>query len=88
MAFLRPASDSTREATVETRALYLRPPQMRDWRDWAELRALSREFLSPWEPTWPSDALTRTAGASAASYATARTIWATPSSCSAGMATR
>ena len=61
MAFLRPASDSTREATVETRSLYLRPPQMRDWRAWAELRAVSREFLSPWEPTWPSDALTRSA---------------------------
>ena len=61
MAFLRPAGDPAREATVETRALYLRPPQMRDWRAWAELRALSREFLSPWEPTWPSDALTRSA---------------------------
>ena len=59
MAFLRPADDSAREAALETRALYLRPPQMRDWRAWAELRALSREFLSPWEPTWPSDALTR-----------------------------
>ena len=61
MAFLRPAQDSAREAALETRALYLRPPQMRDWRAWAELRALSREFLSPWEPTWPSDALTRSA---------------------------
>ena len=59
MAFLRNAQDSAREATVETASLYLRPPQMRDWRDWAELRALSREFLAPWEPTWPSDALTR-----------------------------
>ena len=61
MAFLRPASDSQRESTLETSRLYLRPPQMRDWRDWAELRALSREFLAPWEPTWPSDALTRSA---------------------------
>ena len=61
MAFLRPAHDSAREATLDTRSLYLRPPQMRDWRAWAELRALSREFLTPWEPTWPSDALTRSA---------------------------
>ena len=61
MAFLRPANDSQRESTLETPALYLRPPQMRDWRAWAELRALSREFLSPWEPTWTSDALTRSA---------------------------
>ena len=56
MAFLRPADDSAREAALETRALYLRPPQMRDWRAWAELRALPRELLSPWEPTWPSSA--------------------------------
>ena len=25
---------------------------------WAELRAASRDFLVPWEPTWPADALT------------------------------
>lgn len=31
----------------------------RDWRPWAELRAQSRAFLEPWEPTWPSDALSR-----------------------------
>ncbi len=34
---------------------------MRDWREWTELRAASREFLEPWEPTWPEDALTRSA---------------------------
>ena len=59
MAFLRSPQDSWLEAPLETPALYLRPPQMRDWRAWAELRALSREFLSPWEPTWPGDALAR-----------------------------
>ena len=43
MAFLRPAHDAAREAALETRALYLRPPQMRDWCAWAELRgALAR----------------------------------------------
>ncbi|HEY5598974.1 MAG TPA: GNAT family protein, partial [Kiloniellales bacterium] len=35
------------------------PPVQRDWREWAALRAESREFLVPWEPTWPYDALTR-----------------------------
>ena len=32
---------------------------MRDYANWAALRHLSREFLTPWEPTWPSDDLTR-----------------------------
>ena len=39
----------------------LRPPRRRDWRAWAQLRAQSRAFLVPWEPTWPEDALTRRA---------------------------
>ncbi|MGH6932974.1 MAG: GNAT family N-acetyltransferase [Dongiaceae bacterium] len=41
--------------------VYLRPPRYRDWRQWAELRARSRDFLTPWEPTWPADALSRAA---------------------------
>lgn len=40
---------------------FIRPPAPKDWRPWAELRAVSREFLTPWEPTWPADALTRPA---------------------------
>lgn len=39
--------------------VYLRPPTHRDWRVWAELRGESRDFLTPWEPTWAYDALTR-----------------------------
>ena len=41
--------------------VYLRPPVQRDWREWATLRAESRDFLVPWEPAWPYDALTRNA---------------------------
>jgi ribosomal-protein-alanine N-acetyltransferase len=37
----------------------MRPPQMSDYGAWAELRALSREHLMPWEPLWPRDELTR-----------------------------
>lgn len=37
----------------------LRPPRQRDWKRWSEVRESSREFLAPWEPTWPYDALTR-----------------------------
>jgi len=32
-----------------------------DWPEWAELRADSRDFLKPWEPSWTSDALSRAA---------------------------
>lgn len=39
--------------------VFLRQPVQRDWREWAALRAASRDFLAPWEPTWPYDALTR-----------------------------
>ena len=39
----------------------LRAPVEKDWRAYAELRAGSRKFLEPWEPTWPSDALSRDA---------------------------
>ncbi len=30
-----------------------------DYAEWAALRAASRDFLTPWEPTWPADDLTR-----------------------------
>ncbi len=43
------------------RRVRLRPPREDDWPAWAELRAASRDFLTPWEPTWPQDALTRAA---------------------------
>ena len=39
----------------------LRPPELRDWSAWAALRARSRAFLTPWEPAWPADTLTRSA---------------------------
>ncbi len=41
------------------RGLLLRPPQMGDFLQWAQLREASRSFLTPWEPIWPSDDLTR-----------------------------
>ncbi|MGB3271564.1 MAG: GNAT family protein [Xanthobacteraceae bacterium] len=38
----------------------LRAPQMADFPQWAALRERSRAFLTPWEPVWPADDLTRT----------------------------
>ncbi len=34
---------------------------MTDFAPWSELRLRSRDFLQPWEPSWPSDDLTRSA---------------------------
>jgi ribosomal-protein-alanine N-acetyltransferase len=39
----------------------LRTPQITDFEEWAALRETSRDFLTPWEPTWPVDDLTRAA---------------------------
>jgi ribosomal-protein-alanine N-acetyltransferase len=46
---------------IEGKGVFLRVPQMADWREWARLRAESRAFLTPWEPLWPEDDLTRSA---------------------------
>lgn len=37
----------------------LRPHRAADFPAWAALREASRDFLQPWEPTWPADDLTR-----------------------------
>ena len=42
-------------------SLYLRPAASADYVVWSRLRAASRAFLEPWEPTWPEDDLTRAA---------------------------
>lgn len=39
--------------------IYLRPPAPADWEAWATLREASAAFLTPWEPVWPVDALTK-----------------------------
>lgn len=56
---LGPASDSVN--FVRGEGVNLRPPEMRDYEAWAGLRERSRGFLTPWEPTWPGDDLTRAA---------------------------
>jgi ribosomal-protein-alanine N-acetyltransferase len=46
---------------LEGEGVVLRPPRAQDFADWREVRAASRPFLQPWEPTWPADDLTRAA---------------------------
>ncbi len=41
------------------RRAVLRAPERQDWRAWSELRGASRAFLTPWEPSWGDDALSR-----------------------------
>ena len=52
---------SSRVPRLRGDRISLRPPLAADWRAWSELRDGSRDFLKPWEPTWPADALTRAA---------------------------
>ena len=37
----------------------LRKSKKQNWREWAELRQRSRNFLQPWEPKWPNNFLTK-----------------------------
>ncbi len=46
---------------VEAERVRLRAPRMGDFQAWSILRHASQGFLQPWEPTWPSDDLTRAA---------------------------
>jgi ribosomal-protein-alanine N-acetyltransferase len=61
MALFRTLSAPEPLPPVVGEGIVLRAPQMADFAAWADLREVSRKFLSPWEPTWPADDLTRTA---------------------------
>jgi ribosomal-protein-alanine N-acetyltransferase len=50
-----------RRPRVETERMTLRLPQHTDWRAWATLREMSAAHLTPWEPVWAHDHLTRRA---------------------------
>jgi len=45
---------------LEGPKVILRAGDPADWHHWRTLREMSREFLTPWEPSWPSNALTYT----------------------------
>ncbi|MFC5385269.1 GNAT family N-acetyltransferase [Aquamicrobium segne] len=53
-----PFSFIRREAPVlEGERVSLRSPQTSHYREWSQLRAVSRDFLEPWEPRWALDEL-------------------------------
>lgn len=55
---------------LHTDRLLLRLPQHSDYRAWSELRRQSQGFLTPWEPTWSNDHLTRRAFTNRVGWAT------------------
>jgi ribosomal-protein-alanine N-acetyltransferase len=59
MTFFRAVSFTEPALTVAGDRVTLRVPQMGDFEEWAALREASRDFLVPWEPTWPADDLSR-----------------------------
>jgi ribosomal-protein-alanine N-acetyltransferase len=59
MAFLRSISTVNASPTIRGARVLLRAPVLGDYAQWARLREESRDFLSPWEPIWPVDDLTK-----------------------------
>ena len=59
MALFRTSSYPESVPAIEGETVFLRMPEMGDFPEWAALRERSRSFLTPWEPTWPVDDLTR-----------------------------
>jgi ribosomal-protein-alanine N-acetyltransferase len=61
MALFRLSKIAEPEPLLRGDGIYLRPAVSADFTGWVRLRSESREFLTPWEPLWPEDDLTRAA---------------------------
>jgi ribosomal-protein-alanine N-acetyltransferase len=61
MALFRITRPLDPEPLLRGVGVYLRPAVGADYPAWSRLREQSRAFLTPWEPTWPDDDLTRVA---------------------------
>ena len=61
MAFFRSVNFGDVLPAVTGNGVLLRMPVAGDFPEWAALREQSRAFLTPWEPIWPPDDLTRSA---------------------------
>ncbi|MGH1368636.1 MAG: GNAT family N-acetyltransferase [Maritimibacter sp.] len=49
----------SKKVLIETERLVMRPLQHSDFRGWSTVRHQSQGFLTPWEPTWAEDHLSR-----------------------------
>jgi len=61
MAFLRSPFGADPPPVLRDGHALIRVPEMGDFEQWSALRRQSRDFLTPWEPVWPANDLTRTA---------------------------
>lgn len=61
MALFRLGGSSEPLHAIRGDGVTLRPLESRDYEQWVSLRERSRNFLAPWEPTWPADDLTKAA---------------------------
>jgi ribosomal-protein-alanine N-acetyltransferase len=62
MAFMRGLTfPGGQQPVLRGGGVYLRYPRVGDYQAWSRLRHESREFLAPWEPSWASDELTKSA---------------------------
>jgi [ribosomal protein S5]-alanine N-acetyltransferase len=59
VAFLRLPTTSEERLRLDAPGIYLRAPHKNDYKMWAELREISRDWLVPWEPQWRVDELSR-----------------------------
>lgn len=60
MAFMRGLTfPGGQQPVIRGQSVYLRYPRVSDYLSWSRLRLESREFLTPWEPLWASDELTK-----------------------------
>ncbi len=60
MAFMRGLTfPGGQQPIIKGQNVYLRYPRVPDFPAWSMLRAESRAFLAPWEPSWATDELTK-----------------------------
>ncbi len=59
MAVIGIQAGTQSDGRVVGAGVFLRRPRLSDYPEWAELRRVSRAFLTPWEPSWAPDELTR-----------------------------
>lgn len=60
MAFMRGLTfPGGQQPIIRGEGVYLRYPRVPDYVAWSQLRGESRAFLSPWEPSWATDELSK-----------------------------
>ena len=45
------------EILLHAERIFMRPPQISDWQQWASLRAKNKKHIQPFEPLWAENAL-------------------------------